>query len=101
MAAGDDGVGRVIFAGGSLNPYNFNGVGYDGIPSKPETNVFSYNFTTTHWECHGTLSSASMDHRGLPRHDGWFYIVGGMRKEQRVSAGVFRFKPGKGRFCTE
>ena len=30
---------------------------------------------------------------------GWFYIVGGMRKEQEVSADVTRFKPGQGRPC--
>jgi hypothetical protein len=59
MAAADDGAGHVFFAGGSVNPYNFNGIGYDG----------------------------------------WFYIVGGMRKGQEVSAGVFRFKPGKGHPC--
>jgi len=101
MAAGDDGENSVFFAGGSVNPYNFNGIGYDGVPSEPETALISYNVDESRWKCHGSLSVASMDHRGLPRHDGWFYIVGGMRKGQEVSAGVFRFKPGKGRRCTE
>jgi hypothetical protein len=101
MAAGDDGGNSVFFAGGSVTPYNFNGIGYDGVPSKPETALISYNLDQSRWECHGSLSTASMDHRGLPRHDGWFYIVGGMRKGQEVSAGVFRFKPGKGRRCTK
>lgn len=101
MAAADDGADRVFFAGGSVNPYNFNGIGYDGVPSQPEGTVFSYKLISAQWECHGALSVASMDHRGLPRHDGWFYIVGGMRKGQEVSAGVVRFKPGQGQPCTE
>jgi hypothetical protein len=100
MAAADDGAGSVIFAGGSVNPYNFNGIGYDGVPAEPEANVFSYNLIEAVWECHGALSSASMDHRGLPRHDGWFYIVAGMRKGQEVSSGVLRFKTGKGHPCS-
>ena len=100
MAAGDDGGNSVFFAGGSVNPYNFNGIGYDGVPSEPEAGLISYNFDESRWECHGSLTVASMDHRGLPSHDGWFYVVGGMRKGQEISAGVFRFKPGKGRPCT-
>ena len=101
MAAGDDGVGRIIFAGGSVNPYNFNGIAYNGIPSKPESAVFSYNVKELSWECHGHLSIATMDHRGLPRYEGWFYIIGGMRRGQQVSAGVMRFKPGTGSPCRE
>ena len=99
MAAAGDGAGSVIFAGGSNNPYNFNGIGYDGVPAQSEANVLSYNLVSAQWQCHGALSSASMDHRGLPQHDGWFYIVGGMRKEQEISTGVLRFKPGKGHPC--
>jgi len=100
MAAADDGAGSVIFAGGSVNPYNFNGIGYDGVPAEPEANVFSYNLIEAVWQCHGVLSTASMDHRGLPRHDGWFYIVAGMRKGQEVSSGVLRFKSGQGHPCS-
>jgi len=100
MAAGDDGENSVLFAGGSVNPYNFNGIGYDGVLSEPENSLISYNLEESRWECHGSLSVASMDHRGLPRHDGWFYVVGGMRKSQEVSAGVFRFRPGKGHPCS-
>jgi hypothetical protein len=99
MAAADDGAGRVFFAGGSVNPYNFNGIGYNGVPSEPEANVFSYSISHARWECHGALSGASMDHRGLLRHEDWFYIVGGMRKGQEVSDAVFRFQPGKGELC--
>jgi N-acetylneuraminic acid mutarotase len=99
MAAGGDPQGRVIFAGGSVNPYNFNGMGYDGNPSQAETSVFSYNFKNGEWECNGNLSTASMDHRGLPSHKGWFYLIGGMTKNQEVSTRVLKFKPGNGAPC--
>jgi N-acetylneuraminic acid mutarotase len=99
MAAGGDDQGRVFFAGGSVNPYNFNGIGYDGVPSRPEDEVFSYDFEATAWQCHGSLPVATMDHRGLPWRDGWFYIIGGMRNAQRVSAEVFKFKPAPAQTC--
>lgn len=93
MAAGDDGRGRIWFAGGSDNPYNFNGMGYDGRPSEPNNQVFSYDPSNNRWEIHGKLGVATMDHRGLLHHDGWFYIVGGMRAGQVVSKELIRFRP--------
>jgi len=41
MAATGDSNNRVVFAGGSANPYNFNGMGYNGVPSNAESSVFS------------------------------------------------------------
>ena len=32
-AIGDEAGQRVIFAGGGDNPYNYNGIGYDGVPA--------------------------------------------------------------------
>ena len=93
MAAGDDGGGRIWFAGGATNPYNYDGTGYDGNPSEPGRDVFSFDVASGRWQSHGALQIASMDHRGLLHHDGWFYIVGGMRNAQAVSPGVFRFRP--------
>ena len=93
MAASGDGEGNVWFAGGSDNPYNFNGIGYNGIPSEPERSIFSYDVASDEWRNRGMLSVPTMDHRGLLHHDGWFYIVGGMRAGQVVTAEVFRFRP--------
>jgi hypothetical protein len=101
MAAGSDDAGRIWFAGGSANPYNFDGQGYDGNPSEPEAEVFSYDLGKEKWDCHGPLAVATMDHRGLPWHEGWFYIIGGMRSGQEVSAGVFRFRPAPPRACAD
>lgn len=99
MAAAGDGQGRVFFAGGSPNPYNFDGTGYNGLPSEPESGVFSFNFESGMWMCHGDLPIATMDHRALLSHGGWFYIVGGMREQQQVSDGVFRFRPAPAQKC--
>ncbi len=93
MAAGSDDKGHIWFAGGSDNPYNFNGIGYDGHPSEPCRDVFSYDTQTNQWSHHGVLSVGTMDHRGLLHHDGWFYVVGGMRKGQQVTSEFIRFRP--------
>ncbi len=82
----------VVFAGGSDNPYNFNGIGYDGVPAKTEKSVFSFNFKSSKWQRHGALPQGSMDHRGLPHADGWFYLIGGMRGQQTPVTDVIRFK---------
>lgn len=93
MAATNAGDTGVWFAGGSDNPYNFNGVGYNGTPSKPESGVFRFNVSTDDWETIGKIEVATMDHRGLLHHDGWFYIVGGMRSGQIVTNEMMRFRP--------
>jgi hypothetical protein len=69
------------------------GIGYDGKPSEPLADVLSYDVRAGRWQCHGQLAVASMDHRGLPWHAGWFYVIGGMRTGRQVSSGVFRFQP--------
>lgn len=99
MASGGDGRERVYFAGGSDNAYNFSGIGYDGNPSEPSAVIFSYGFREGGWACHGRLSEGTMDHRGLPGDDGWFYLIGGMRGDQRVSDQVMKFKPARAGAC--
>lgn len=92
MAATGDTNHRIVFAGGSVNPYNFNGTGYNGVPAETETSVFSYSFKKGEWQQHGELKQGTMDHRGLPYSNGWYYLVGGMRDQQRVVADVVRFR---------
>jgi len=92
MAATGDENGRVVFAGGSVNPYNFNGIGYNGVPATPEATVFSYSFKSEKWQVHGDLPMGTMDHRGLPYSNGWYYLVGGMQDRQTVVADVYRFR---------
>jgi N-acetylneuraminic acid mutarotase len=92
MAVTGDSSQRVIFAGGSVNPYNFNGTGYDGVPSEAEKSVFGYSFATGDWMQHGDLPRATMDHRGLLYSNGLYYLVGGMQDQQKVVTDVYRFR---------
>ena len=92
MAATGDSNQRVVFAGGSVNPYNFNGTGYNGVPSGTEKSVFSYSFITGEWQQQGDLPRGTMDHRGLLFSNGWYYLVGGMQEQQAVVADVYRFR---------
>jgi len=61
---------RMIFAGGAGNPYNFNGIGYNGEPAITETSAFSYSFVTKQWQTYGHLPKGTMDHRRLPYSNG-------------------------------
>jgi len=75
----------IIFIGGSLNPYNYDGIGYDGKPSTADNNLWFYDINQQQWRVL-TLDVATMDHRGMLRlNNNIFAIVGGMRNQQQVS----------------
>jgi N-acetylneuraminic acid mutarotase len=76
------------FAGGSENPYNYNGIGYNKIPSEPSNVVDYFDFNTKQWRKTTTMPTASMDHRGLLCRDAHCYLIGGMRSGQKVSADI-------------
>jgi len=76
--------GLIIFAGGTNNPYNYNGIGYDGTPSKPHRMVFAYDSEANTWIELEPLPLSSMDHRGIAVIDGVLVIVGGMGDGQEV-----------------
>lgn len=75
----------VIIAGGTDNPYNFDGLGYDGVPSSPSAAVVAYSVTADRWERWTDLEVASMDHRALPILEGRGFLIGGMREGQDVT----------------
>jgi hypothetical protein len=92
--------GMLLFLGGSENPYNYNGVGYDGRPSAASAQAQAYELANDRWRELPGLREASMDHRGLvviddgqdqfddrPEHQR-YAILGGMRDGQRVSADI-------------
>lgn len=91
-ALGDNSRGQVIFAGGGDNPYNYNGIGYNGTPAKPSSGYFAYDLKTDTWQDLGKLAEPSMDHRALARSGQDFYIVGGMDTEQQVLSRIVRFR---------
>jgi N-acetylneuraminic acid mutarotase len=76
---------RVLFAGGANRPYNYSGIGYDGIPVPASDKVFSYDLTQSKWQTHSALATPSMDHRALIEINEKFYLPGGMRDPQTVS----------------
>ena len=91
-ATGDHKGNRIVFAGGSDNPYNYNGIGYDGIASQASRHVFSYNIESNEWVKHTAIVDKHMDHRSLLTDGEWFYILGGMVSEQSVTNKIFKFK---------
>jgi hypothetical protein len=92
-ATGSERLGMVVFAGGSDNPYNYDGVGYDGRPSSPSDRVFAYRTGSGAWVELGSLPVPSMDHRGLLELGERFAIVGGMGPGQAVTEAVAVFGP--------
>lgn len=87
-ATGDPGKMRVVFYGGADNPYNYNGVGYDGVDAKPSGKLFAFDFATDAWVSLGETDRPSMDHRGLLAFDGAYYVVGGLNGDLSVSDAV-------------
>jgi hypothetical protein len=92
-ATGDVASNSAIFVGGSHNPYNYNGIGYDGEPSSPSNEVWRYDFKQSSWQV-SHMDSPTMDHRGLlpvgigeNKH---FVTLGGMTEQQKVSNAVHR-----------
>jgi Kelch motif len=90
-AAADAQSGRLLFAGGSENPYNYNGIGYDGRPSPASARVQAYDLANERWQDLAPLPQASMDHRGLAAIGGRYALIGGMRDGQRLSAEVMTY----------
>ena len=86
--AGDETGNRVLFVGGTSNAYNYNGIGYNGEPSKPTAHVFAWDFTRDNWVAYTDKSTASMDHRGLVKIGGQWFTIGGMTGAQAVDGKV-------------
>lgn len=79
----------VIFAGGTDNPYNYNGIGYDGRPAEALRDVFAYHGGSATWVDGPPLPEARMDHRALAVTRSSVALVGGMDEQQDVSATVW------------
>ncbi len=92
-AAADPDRGWLVFVGGSENPYNYNGIGYDGAPSPASARAQAYDPVEDRWLDLAPLPEPSMDHRGLLRHDGRYFLLGGMAEGQRVVARVLAYAP--------
>ena len=89
--AASNGRDRIYFAGGGDNPYNYNGVGYDGVPAKPSGKLIAYDPRHGAWSIAGDIQ-ATMDHRGLAAGDKGLYIVGGIGPDLNVLKTVTRIE---------
>ena len=91
-AAGIEELDSVIFIGGSDNPYNYDGIGYDGEPSQPAPDMLLYDLERQSWRKIALDTVASMDHRGLVNLGGSWLTVGGMLDDQRVTDRVMAYR---------
>ena len=91
-ATGDDDRGMILFAGGGDNPYNYDGIGFDGVPAAPSDRIFGYDLKTDEWTELGKLAEPSMDHRGLVKSGRDYYIMGGMDADQAITARITKFR---------
>jgi hypothetical protein len=88
-AGGSDRDRKIYFSGGTDNPYDFNGVGYDGKPAEPSPVTFAFDLRSGKWETlNDNTPNPTMDHRGLIATSEGLLVVGGMEKGQQVTAKV-------------
>jgi N-acetylneuraminic acid mutarotase len=88
-AGGSEKDQKIYFAGGTDNPYDYNGIGYDGKPSEPSPVTFDFNLRTGKWETiNENTPDPTMDNRGLLVTPEGLVIIGGMEKGQKVTARV-------------
>ena len=81
--------GKIYFSGGTDNPYNYNGIGYDGTPAEPSATTFAFDVRDNKWETiNAHTPNPTMDHRGLLVTSRELVILGGMEKGQVVTANV-------------
>lgn len=84
-----------LFVGGSANPYNYDGVGYDGRAAEPESDLLWLDRRRKFWQTEP--GPAVMDLRALAVTTGGTYVIGGMRARQTVSASIAAVEPAEER----
>lgn len=84
MAASSDAEAQIFFVAGSDNPYNYDGIGYNGVPAEPSSAMRLYDINTRQWTTKQDMIPASMDHRSLIRTPHGYVIMGGMGPNQVV-----------------
>ena len=83
----------VLFIGGSNNPYNYNGIGYDGEPSEPAIGALLFEVSSGEWKSIVVDGEATMDHRGLVSYGDVLATIGGMESGQTVISRVYTYAP--------
>ena len=88
-AVKQDGKDLIVFIGGSETAYNYNGIGYNGQPSEPDSKVWVFSVADKRW-LKASDTTAVMDLRSLVEIDGDIYSVGGMQSGQQVSSKLIK-----------
>ncbi len=83
---------RLVFVGGSDNPYNYNGIGYDGVPSNPIQKYQVFDLKKNCWLESVHSETSVMDLRGVVRTDQGIWTVGGMSEKQKVLKKISRLE---------
>ena len=98
-AGGSDRDEMIYFNGGSDKPYDYTGMGYDGKPAEPSPVTFAFDLRTGKWETlNENTPDPTMDHHGLLVTYDELVVVGGMEKDQKVTARTATLpKPIKGK----
>ena len=91
-AAGIPEENAILFIGGSENPYNYDGIGYDGQPSKPAQGALLFDIDEQDWRTLPIDGEGTMDHRGLVEFKGKWLTIGGMAADQHVTDTVFAYE---------
>lgn len=79
----------VYFSGGSEDPHDNAGLGYDGKPAEPSAVTFAFNLGSRKWETlDENTPDPTMDHRGLLVTRQNLVMIGGMEKGQTVTAKI-------------
>ncbi len=91
-AIGEAEKNRILFYGGGDNPYNYDGIGYDGAPSKASDLLFAFDLESETWISVGRSGRGSMDHRGLMRWNGAYWTLGGMNENREVTGDLVRIR---------
>jgi N-acetylneuraminic acid mutarotase len=74
----------MVFIGGSTTAYNYNGIGYNGVPAEPSAKVWLFSPAEQRWLAAADTTPV-MDLRGLIEIDGEIFSVGGMTAGQQIS----------------
>src|SRR5579864_3020040 len=94
-AGGSERDHKIFFSGGTAAPHNFKGLTYDGHPAELSTVTFAFSLHAKQWE---TITEDTydprMDSRGILETPLGLVVLGGMAKNQAVTARV-TFVPKK------
>jgi N-acetylneuraminic acid mutarotase len=86
-SGGSDHDMKAYFAGGGNAVYDYSGVGSDGKPAEPLSQVFAFNLRNNGWEMiSDKVANPTMDHHALIVTGDGLLIIGGMAAGPKVVA---------------